>query len=72
MSDLTRLQARYPAIHWDEPIKVSSPGVPGGASVSGYACRICIAMEGLRGDELEQRLESTPGAILEHINHVHK
>lgn len=61
MSDLERLRGDFPFIRWTEPVHVSTP------DAVGLACRICIAVRGLRGDEVEDRLFDDREQFAEHM-----
>jgi hypothetical protein len=41
------LEISYPSVPWREPIKVTRTD-----GARGYACRFCIAMKGLKADEI--------------------
>jgi hypothetical protein len=43
------LMRRYPEILWDKPVKVSVEGAG-----ERWACRLCIAVQGLRASELDR------------------
>lgn len=60
-----RLESDYPGIEWREPIPVRHPG-----GEQRYACRICIAQNGLKGSEV-YKLWKTPELAREHIKEAH-
>lgn len=66
MSDgtLARLERDHPQIDWREPIAITLPGA------RGYACRICIANDGLAASEVE-RVEADAEVVRRHIVEAH-
>lgn len=61
---LARIAARFPLIPWTEPIAMSLP------EVRGYACRICLALYGLKGTDSARVLPSED-AVRAHITATH-
>lgn len=47
-------QAAYPWIKWREPVHVALRD----GSAGGYACRLCIAYNGLKGSEIAEKVMS--------------
>jgi hypothetical protein len=43
----TELEIHYPLVPWREPIKVTRTD-----GACGYACRFCIAIKGLKADDI--------------------
>lgn len=62
---LADYERRFPHIRWREPIRLTR--VDG---ESGYACRVCIAAEGLRASKIPD-LPDDPGEIWRHLQEVH-
>lgn len=65
MSSAAELERRWPDWPWREPLHVSRPD-----GAEGWACRICVALHGLRGRDVG-KLPSSPAAVLEHIDREH-
>ena len=62
---LSIYEKRFPGLPWREPIKVcgvSSTGQP----ITRFACRVCIAMHGLKGYDVEL-LSDDYDAVAQHI-----
>jgi hypothetical protein len=55
----------YPHIAWREPIAVTL------GDVQGYACRLCLALDGLKGTDVH-RLLPTPDAVRAHLAAAHR
>jgi len=64
---LRQLKQAYPFIEWTEPIVVTLIDDPG---VKHYACRICIAEQGLRGNQVKS-LPTDPEVVRQHIKEAH-
>jgi hypothetical protein len=64
MMNLAELEARYPYIHWSEPIHVVTP------DGAGYACRVCVANQGLSSNDVKN-LFQTDAAAIAHITQEH-
>lgn len=62
---LQELEERFPDKPWREPVKMTS-----GAVGTRYACRICIAMYGIKAPLIAE-LPETPEVVLEHIQEEH-
>lgn len=60
-----QLEEQWPTIKWREPLRVTA------VNVSGYACRVCIAREGLKGSELHERLFATAEECSRHLWREH-
>lgn len=60
-------ERRWPTLPWREPIPVSLMGRPNEVR---YACRYCIAIKGLRGDQVAD-LPGDAAAIIAHIAAEH-
>lgn len=60
-----KIMALAPMIPWCEPIKVSLTD-----GRSGYACRICIALHGLKGADIPS-LPAEPAPVEAHIREAH-
>ncbi len=65
MTELEHWAQAFPHIRWSEPVRVE---VTGGDW--GYACRICIAQDGLAGSEVH-RLTQDAERVREHIENEH-
>lgn len=59
------LIARYPDIPWRKPVPVVRTD-----GAAGYACRICIALVGLRAADIDT-LPQSPEAVDAHIRTAH-
>lgn len=59
------LELLFDAIPWREPILVQRTD-----GASGYACRFCIARDGLKGSEIHL-LPSDLATVLDHIATAH-
>lgn len=71
MIDEGELRRRFPAIPWDQPVKVVVP-----PDYDGWACRYCIALYGLRASELLVGVQragvySERNLALDHIEAAH-
>lgn len=51
MIDELELRSRYPEIPWDQPVLVSVTGL------HRWVCRYCIAMHGLKAQDIVQKRE---------------
>lgn len=69
MIDEGELKVRYPEIPWDQPVSVSVIGF----GPSRFVCRYCIAMHGLRGDQINDSefVFPTREETLDHIDAAH-
>ena len=69
MIDEGTLRERFPEIPWDQPVKVSVIGFGPGR----WVCRYCIALHGLRGDEINDSafVFDTREETLDHIERDH-
>lgn len=59
------LERQYPWIRWRTPVRVTSADAS-----KRYGCRVCIAIRGLTGDEVEA-LPETRGEWEKHFVEVH-
>jgi hypothetical protein len=57
---------RYPFIQWREPLAVRLLG----DATEHYACRICIAIKGLKGADIGA-LPTDPNVVREHLRAEH-
>lgn len=66
VDNASTLRRRYPRIPWDEPLPVTLT-----TGQSGYACRYCVALRGLRGEEVPN-LPKTKLEVIAHIEMNHR
>lgn len=61
------LIAAYPQVDWLEPIKVTA------GPTTRYLCRLCIALEGVKGMELVSGTKGwrTPQEVRQHLEEAH-
>ena len=62
-------EQRWPTIPWREPINVCG-WTHDGVAISRFACRICLALNGLKGQDVERlptRLEEIQRHIKTHL-----
>lgn len=64
--DEGELRASYPAIPWDQPVRVRVTGQPGV-----WCCRYCIALHGIKATEVFQKGWETREEALDHIEEIH-
>lgn len=60
-----KLRVEFPEIPWSEPVRVTLFSGEGG-----YACRVCVALEGLKGIEVPE-LPDDPEAVRQHFAEAH-
>jgi hypothetical protein len=56
---------RFPGLPWLEPIPIRRTD-----GAHGWACRLCIARDGLRASEIDY-LADTPAEVIEHLRTEH-
>lgn len=61
-----RLEDQYPKIPWDEPLKITVPGVG-----AGLACRRCVARYGFEARNVA-KLHKTKDDFTQHLAEFHK
>lgn len=67
------LRSRYPEIAWDQPVLIT---IPGYEHIQVWACRYCIAMHGLKAQDIIQeripeRVYHSRDDALVHIDSYH-
>jgi hypothetical protein len=63
---LPELERRFPGIAWTVPMAVSLS-----EAATRYACRVCIASQGLRGNEVDL-LPTDPAVVVQHLKEHHR
>lgn len=67
MASLEQLERRFPNVAWREPAPMSVFSAP---DEKHYACRVCIANDGLKGHQVPG-LPTDPQVVDKHIREVH-
>jgi hypothetical protein len=65
LAELDRYRHMFPEIKWGEPVEVTVPDV-----AHGYACRVCIAKNGLKGRQVKG-LPRDRDTVVRHILQAH-